>query len=389
MGFILFSCGLFYSIRDDAVVPGSLAYMVLPGQATSDAASQKRTLTILLRSNKVGLHSAPVLQSLELNPRQACVFHTDINRMNESDVVVMKSELLQDEGEIPERYFPNQKWIYYGWEASRNSLPEEHPEHCRKFNLTMTYSKTSDIHFPYGECTPRTNIYHGHVTKVIKDILGNKTRLAAWIVSNCHSNSQRESYVRELLRHIPIDVYGYCVRVKCTLADCPSLINTYKFYIAFENSLCGEYITEKVWKCYEWNVIPVVYGALETYKSTLPPHSYIDAAEFPNPESLANYLLLLDKNDTLYKSYFDWKYTINCGRTHQKYKGRRLCQYLHDHVHDRNDNLDLKTAWSAHSTRCLEAKYYLTSLGLKNRVTDPFGPDDVMMHNRTLEAQQM
>ena len=39
--------------------------------------------------------------------------------------------------------------------------------------------------------------------------------------------------------------------MKCTghfMRDCPDL-DEYKFYLAFENSLCSEYITEKVW----WN----------------------------------------------------------------------------------------------------------------------------------------
>ena len=32
------------------------------------------------------------------------------------------------------------------------------------------------------------------------------------------------------------------------MRDCPDL-DDYKFYLAFENSLCSEYITEKLW----WN----------------------------------------------------------------------------------------------------------------------------------------
>ena len=32
------------------------------------------------------------------------------------------------------------------------------------------------------------------------------------------------------------------------MRDCPDLLD-YKFYLAFENALCSEYITEKLW----WN----------------------------------------------------------------------------------------------------------------------------------------
>ena len=38
----------------------------------------------------------------------------------------------------------------------------------------------------------------------------NKVGLAVQFVSNCHSTSKREAYVRELKQFIPIDVYGKC-----------------------------------------------------------------------------------------------------------------------------------------------------------------------------------
>ena len=43
----------------------------------------------------------------------------------------------------------------------------------------------------------------------------NKTKLVAWIVSNCQSRSGRERYVDELKRHIPVDIYGKCGQLKC------------------------------------------------------------------------------------------------------------------------------------------------------------------------------
>jgi hypothetical protein len=38
----------------------------------------------------------------------------------------------------------------------------------------------------------------------------NKVGLAVQFVSNCHSTSKREAYVRELRQFIPVDVYGKC-----------------------------------------------------------------------------------------------------------------------------------------------------------------------------------
>jgi hypothetical protein len=56
------------------------------------------------------------------------------------------------------------------------------------------------------------------------------------------------------------------------------------------------------------DVLPIVMGARpEDYKALLPPDSYIHVDDFQSPKHLAEYLHVLDKNDTLYNSYFRWK----------------------------------------------------------------------------------
>lgn len=62
----------------------------------------------------------------------------------------------------------------------------------------------------------------------------------------------REFYVRELQQHLQVDVFGACGDLKCGKShqdiECYSrlLRPNYKFYLAFENNLCEDYITEKV-----------------------------------------------------------------------------------------------------------------------------------------------
>ena len=64
-----------------------------------------------------------------------------------------------------------------------------------------------------------------------------------------------------------LDSYGGCGKIKCEghfKGDC-HLINDYKFYFAWENSACQEYITEKVWwNAYEKGAVPIVMGRLLT-----------------------------------------------------------------------------------------------------------------------------
>lgn len=89
------------------------------------------------------------------------------------------------------------------------------------------------------------------------------------------------------------------------------LENDYKFYLAFENSNCKEYITEKFYvNALKYSVLPIVMGAPpEEYKQKAPYKSYIHVEDFLSPKELAAYLHELDQDDELYNSYFQWKGT--------------------------------------------------------------------------------
>ena len=59
------------------------------------------------------------------------------------------------------------------------------------------------------------------------------------------------------------------------------------FIVAFENSFCSDYITEKFWSCLLYGNIPIVLGGLSDtdYKNQrVPPHSYINADNYPSPK---------------------------------------------------------------------------------------------------------
>lgn len=71
----------------------------------------------------------------------------------------------------------------------------------------------------------------------------------AWFVSNCGARNGRLNYAKELQKHIGVDIYGSCGTKRCPRSQaksCFDLLNKeYKFYLAFENSNCKDYITEK------------------------------------------------------------------------------------------------------------------------------------------------
>ena len=100
-------------------------------------------------------------------------------------------------------------------------------------------------------------------------------------------------------KFINIDVYGKCGPLDCPVENIDCFINlskSYKFYIAFENSLCSEYVTEKFWRSIRLPIVPVVMGGTD-YKKIAPPKSFIDVNDFGSVKELTNYLQYLDKND--------------------------------------------------------------------------------------------
>ena len=55
----------------------------------------------------------------------------------------------------------------------------------------------------------------------------------------------------------------------------------YKFVIAFENSMCWDYITEKFFYNLQLNIIPIVLDLHGNYARVAPTNSYINALDFP------------------------------------------------------------------------------------------------------------
>ena len=281
---------------------------------------------------------------------------------NSSDVVIFK------EGGYKEMLSyrpPGQRWVFYAREAVNRIYTNERFENTNDttgFNYTMTYSVHSDVYMPYGKCV-EVDSNPDYVSKKINDIVKSKTKLVAWFVSHCQTKSMRENYIRQLMSHIPVDVYGECGNSSCPKITCreDTLLQQYKFYLAFENTLNGEYITEKVWRCFENGLIPIVYGALDTYKMILPKGSYIDVTDFSSPQELANYILRINSNETLFRSFYSWQYSYKCSKIPIRAPLPDICDFL---ISAGKRVVNLTEEWSYPSTRLENASLYLQELGV-------------------------
>ncbi|KAL9880569.1 alpha-(1,3)-fucosyltransferase C [Glossina fuscipes fuscipes] len=193
------------------------------------------------------------------------------------------------------------------------------------YNLTMSYRLDSDILWPYKwimdketemRVAPaefpqwRKQFVHENDDDFLKRLWPQKVKFSAWFVSHCNTLSEREELIKQLQQYIDIDIYGKCGNYSCprSSTDCNRLLDEkYKFYFSFENSVCVDYVTEKLYNIMEYNVIPVVYGGAN-YTRFAPPHSYINAEDFENPKALADYLLYLSQKPDAYMRYFWWRH---------------------------------------------------------------------------------
>jgi hypothetical protein len=224
------------------------------------------------------------------------------------------------------------------------------------FNWTMTYRTDSDIPFPYGAIVSndeqsytdylnnvgreRRNKLHKkkYLDKDYSAIYEQKDKGVFWIVSHCSTKSKREKYVDKMREHIKVDQFGGCNENKIARKTYYSTENwtRYKFYLAFENTYCIDYLTEKVYNWFELDIILVVRGGCD-YTKFLPNGTYVDANNFENAAALSNYLNKLGANKTEYINFLKRK------DTYRVYKEQEMVQSsfcnLCEKLNNVNDNI--------------------------------------------------
>jgi alpha-1,3-fucosyltransferase len=176
------------------------------------------------------------------------------------------------------------------------------------------------------------------LTNINYDFYGNKSGFAAAVISNCGGSSDRLNYIKKLQQFIKVDVFGRCGLIKeCPNkykngqpGECKSILgHEYKFYFAFENSICTDYITEKFFYIIRHNIIPVVLGG-GNYEYYVPKSGFINVFDFSSAQSLATYLLYLDSNRTAYNEYFKWKKYVKFNASDQSmHHFCNLCIQMH------------------------------------------------------------
>ncbi|XP_026886781.2 4-galactosyl-N-acetylglucosaminide 3-alpha-L-fucosyltransferase 9-like [Electrophorus electricus] len=216
---------------------------------------------------------------------------------------------------------PLQKWVWMNMESPANS--PQLPGADDLFNLTSNYRRDSDIWVPYGQL-----IEASEEDKTFQ--IPMKDKLVCWIVSNWNNNYKRVSYFNELSKYINIEVYGRHFGKYINKEDYFKIMSSCKFYLAFENSIYKDYMSDKLYHPMRYGTVPVVLGPpRENYEEFVPGNSFIHVDDFESPKEMADLLKLLDQNQEMYEQYFTWKkyFTVK-GSAFGLEHACRICEHL-------------------------------------------------------------
>ncbi|XP_069971529.1 4-galactosyl-N-acetylglucosaminide 3-alpha-L-fucosyltransferase FUT6-like [Penaeus vannamei] len=279
---------------------------------------------------------------------RACTITANLSELGSADAVLIHLRSVESlealQADLGPRD-PSQPWVLFETETHLlgNSV---HRASYRAldgvFNRTMSYRLDADVRFVHGFVVRRgrdASLLPPHWVRQIN--VGKRSRneefvsmkfrhlpvfegkndtrqLVVAFISNCWDNSGRLRYIEELRKHMRVDVFGVCGSLHCgtrryaeheyDVGKDPCLrlaARKYLFYLAFENALCTDYVTEKIYNMMYYPLVPVVRGAAE-YAALLPPHSYVDAGRY-TPEALARELQRLANHQGEYEKYLAWR----------------------------------------------------------------------------------
>ncbi len=240
----------------------------------------------------------------ELDNAAACCFTTDRAALPQADAVVFHVPSCTDIWAAAK--YPGQLWVAVSMESDASCPDQADPAFMRAFDLTMTHRRDSDAWSPYFSLA-RADALSAAVPA--------KTEPAPAVLfqSSPHDASGRLAYLAELMARLPVDSYGKVLHNRDL--DRPDLgsaskfetIRRYKFYLAFENSIEPDYVTEKIFRALAAGTVPVYRGAPNIRDFWPGPECCIDAADFAGPGELAAYLRALDRDDAAYRRYHAWR----------------------------------------------------------------------------------
>ncbi|XP_028168329.1 alpha-(1,3)-fucosyltransferase 7-like isoform X1 [Ostrinia furnacalis] len=293
---------------------------------------QNRTFTVLVYKHWHWFkHRHMTKKSFATCSVNNCKFIGEDKLINSVDAVVVHMQ--QKKFPWVDKRNTTQRWVFLTEESPIHTFIHPDPnisDISNTYNWSMTYRSDSDVPIPYGRVVPipeelMHEMAYDPITKHIPYWEQKQRKvLVAALISHCNV-PHRMNYIRELEKYIKVDIYGGCARNlkmknSCpghTAADCPKL-NKYLFYLAFENSKCRQYLTEKVYhNAYDKGAIPIVMGPpVADCVKLLPPNSFLHVSAYDSPRELAMEILYLSINDEYFELFHKWRFYFSVINEH-------------------------------------------------------------------------
>ncbi|XP_055345807.1 alpha-(1,3)-fucosyltransferase C-like [Paramacrobiotus metropolitanus] len=284
--------------------------------------------------------------------RNKCFATDDRRYLSQSAAVIFHIRDFHED-DLPPHRTPEQLYVFFLMESPPHTLLDLKKPALRDFfNLTWTYRLDSDIFSAlyFDNWAVQSWVDRSKAN----EFLQKKLNRSVFFSSNCHTPNHREDYVTELEKHFPVDVFGKCGKASCQKGDkqCEQkIIAKYKFYLAFENSNCLDYVTEKPMRALNFGTVPIVMGGAN-YSAMFPKNSLIDSGDFKRPAKLAEYLRNLTGDFEQYQRLFEWRFNSAVTKVPNNFINPadvdmcKLCELLHNRTLIRQTPLDLSDWWS-------------------------------------------
>lgn len=212
-----------------------------------------------------------------------------LKTVKDFDIILFNSRTLDYNITFPSARSEEQKYVFMSEESPAvYPLPKGYNGF---FNLTWTYKLDSDATWRFLIIRNKKGEIIGPSRKNIKWIdfkdmkptneeikrkLLKKNKAVAWFVSHCDTPSRREELAKDLNEELrkynfKVDFYGQCYNPSCegecgkTEGDkCFAKIEPdYYFYLSFENSMCEDYVTEKILIATKHYAVPIINGGAD------------------------------------------------------------------------------------------------------------------------------
>ncbi|CAK5022272.1 unnamed protein product [Meloidogyne enterolobii] len=258
--------------------------------------------------------------------------HYSDDRNLERNATVLFFHIRDKVDPLPKQRSPKQLYTFFVIESPPHTWDWGRYFPRNFFNITMTYRSDSDVNVPYDmfESYNKEDVKNGGINLneiwtekevidknvfnlqiifslkffillKIDNKIDKKEKLTLQFVTNCKTNSRREKYIEELKKYTEITQMGGCVGKKDCGRECEDkLIDFHFFYLAFENSVCDEYLSEKFWRIKNL-IVPVILSRKIFKNETIPKDSFIAADDFATPKELIEYLKDVAADKKLYK----------------------------------------------------------------------------------------